>query len=236
MTPFAPLSEAGDAPPRLVLFTERLRVRFAVGIKEFLAALLPRSFEFRGGDVPVRPAFSRNGSEVLAELFHGRPPEKPIAVIDLVNDQTRLENNRVRNHGIVRRIRIFGDVEIFLDLSRRVRQEGPVRADPAPVFVCLGDVIGADRNQPAIGNLKFPMKLNQPFGLAPVLGAIATAAENQDHRMRALQIGELPVFRGVVGKFVVRKNRSWNDISSHKTILDWIPCKDALHLSLQTFP
>jgi hypothetical protein len=50
------------AIPLLILFTESLDVRFAVRIEEFLAALLPRRFEFGRCDVPVRPAFLGNGT------------------------------------------------------------------------------------------------------------------------------------------------------------------------------
>jgi hypothetical protein len=46
----------------LILFTERLDVRFAVRIEEFLTALLPRGFEFGSCDVPVRPAFLADGT------------------------------------------------------------------------------------------------------------------------------------------------------------------------------
>ena len=46
----------------LVLFTDSLGVGFAVGIEEFLAALLPRRLEFGRCDVPVRPAFLGNGT------------------------------------------------------------------------------------------------------------------------------------------------------------------------------
>ena len=151
----------------LVLFTECLRVRFAVRIKEFLAALLPSGSEFRSGDVPVRPAFPDNRSQVLPELFYGRPPEEPVTVIDLVNNQTGLENYRVRNHGIVRRVRVFRNVETFLDHSPRVRQKGPVCPDSAAIFVRLRDIVGADRNQPGIRNLEFSMQLNQSFRLLP---------------------------------------------------------------------
>ena len=49
-------------PEPLVLFTQGLGVRFAVGIEEFLSTLLPRRFEFGRRDVPVRPAFLGNGS------------------------------------------------------------------------------------------------------------------------------------------------------------------------------
>jgi hypothetical protein len=58
--------------------------------EEFLAALLPRCFEFGRWDVPVRPAFFRNGTQVLAEIFHGGPTEEPIAVVDLMNGETGL--------------------------------------------------------------------------------------------------------------------------------------------------
>jgi hypothetical protein len=46
----------------LILFTESLDVRLTVRIEEFLAALMPRGFEFGRCDVPVRPAFLRNGT------------------------------------------------------------------------------------------------------------------------------------------------------------------------------
>ena len=42
--------------PLLILFAERLEIRFAVRIEEFLAALFPRRLEFGRCDVPVRPA------------------------------------------------------------------------------------------------------------------------------------------------------------------------------------
>jgi hypothetical protein len=48
--------------PVLVLFTDGLGIGFAVGIEEFLAALLPRRLEFRRCDVPVRPAFLGHGT------------------------------------------------------------------------------------------------------------------------------------------------------------------------------
>jgi len=47
--------------PPLVLFAQGLGVRFAVRIKEFLSALLPRRSEFGRCNVPVRPAFPGNG-------------------------------------------------------------------------------------------------------------------------------------------------------------------------------
>jgi hypothetical protein len=91
-----------------------MEVRLAVGIEEVLAALLPRRFEFRRCDVPVRPAFHGNGTEILAEIFQGRAAEEPLAIVDLIDDKTRLQDNHVGDHGIVGRVRVFGDVQIFL--------------------------------------------------------------------------------------------------------------------------
>ena len=53
----------------LLILTEGLHIRFAVGIKEVLAALLPGLFKFWCRDVPVRPALFGNGSQILAEIF-----------------------------------------------------------------------------------------------------------------------------------------------------------------------
>ena len=125
------------AIPFLILFTESLDVRFAVRIEEFLAALLPRRFEFGRCDVPVRPAFLGNGTQVLAEIFQSGPAEEPVAVVDLINDKTGLEDNHVGDHGIVDRIRVFGDVEIFLDDTPRVGEERPVGTDSAAIFIRL---------------------------------------------------------------------------------------------------
>jgi hypothetical protein len=121
----------------------------------------------------------------------------------------------VRDHGIVSRVGVFGDVEIFLYHTSRIGEESPVSADSAAIFVGLGDIVGADGDQPAIGNLEFAVKLDQQLGLSAVLGAIASAAEHENHRMLPLQFGELPAFRGVVGKLVVGEDGSGDNVRSH---------------------
>jgi hypothetical protein len=40
--------------------------------------------------------------------------------------------------------------------------------------------------------------MDKEFGLAAVLGAETPAAEDQNHRMRPLEFGKLPAFRGVI--------------------------------------
>src|SRR5262249_47508246 len=152
--------------------------------------------------------------QVLAELFHSGPAEEPVAVVDLVDDKTGLEDNHVRNHGIVGRIGVLSDVEIFLDFTSRIGEERPVGTDAAAIFIRLGDVVGADRDQPAITNLELTVELNEPFSLPAVLGAETSAAEDENHGILSLQFGELPAFRGVVGKLIVGEDSPWNNVRS----------------------
>src|SRR5208283_680847 len=201
--------------PLLILFTESLDIRLAVRIEKLLAALLPRRFEFGCRDVPVRPAFLGNGTYVLAKIFQSGPAEEPVAVVDLINDKTGLEDNHVGDHGIVDRISVFGDVEIFLDDTPRVGEERPVGTDSAAIFIRLSDIVGANRDKPAIGNLELTMEFNKPFSLPAVLGAETSAAEDENHWMLSLQFGELPAFRGVVGKLIVARDRPGNNVRSH---------------------
>ena len=77
------------------------------------------------------------------------------------------------DHGIVDRIGVFGDVQVFLHQTPRVGQERPVSADSAAIFIRLSDIVGAYCHQPAIGHLELTVELNEPFGLPAVLGAVA---------------------------------------------------------------
>src|SRR3981081_2553726 len=98
---------------------------------------------------------------------------------------------------------------------RLVSEEGPVSADTAAIFVRLSDVVGTDRDKPAIANLHLTMEFKKPFSLSAVLGAESAAAEDEHHGMLALQVGELPAFRRVIGEFVVGENGPWNNVRSH---------------------
>jgi hypothetical protein len=96
-----------------------------------------------------------------------------------------------------------------------VREERPVGADAGAILIRLGDVVGANRDQPAIANLQLTMECNKPFSLPAVLGAETSAAEDEDQWMLSLQFGELSAFRGVVGKLVVGEDSPWNNVGSH---------------------
>jgi hypothetical protein len=59
------------------------------------------------------------------------------------------------------------------------------------------------------------MELNEPFSLPAVLGTETSAAEDENHGLLSLQIGELAAFRSMVGKLIVRKNGARDNVSSH---------------------
>src|ERR1700750_778168 len=61
----------------LILFAESLKIGFAVWIERFLAALLPGRFKFGRRDIPVRPTFFANSTQILAEFFHRGSSEEP---------------------------------------------------------------------------------------------------------------------------------------------------------------
>jgi hypothetical protein len=128
----------------------------------------------------------------------------------------------MRDHGIVERIGVFGDVEVLLNFTRRVGEERPVCADSCAIFIRLRDIVGADREQPAIRNLEFTMELNQPFRLPAVLGSVTPAAEDEDHRVLSLLFGELPVFRRVVGQLIVGEDSPRNDVRAHRKSSRWM--------------
>ena len=109
------------------------------------------------------------------------------------------------DHGIIGWIRVFGDFEVFLDRARRVGEKRPVGANATAIFIGLSDVVGADGDETAISNFEFAMEFHEQFSLAAILRAETTAAEDQNHGMWSLQLGDPAVFAGVVGKFVVGK-------------------------------
>src|SRR5581483_5889811 len=78
-------------------------------------ARVPRLAKSGGAEVPVGADLAHYGPQVVPEVNDRRPPPKPIAVIDAVYNQTRLEHESVRNHRIVLRVGIFRDVQVFLN-------------------------------------------------------------------------------------------------------------------------
>src|SRR2546426_6564454 len=105
---------------RLLLLPKHLPVGLAIGIKAIMFTPFPSGSQFGTSNVPVRTAFPQHSTQVLPKLFDGRSAKKPVAVVDLEYNETRLEDNDMGDHRIVVRVGVLGDVEILLNLSTRI--------------------------------------------------------------------------------------------------------------------
>ena len=209
------LAKSGASRSSSPAIAKRFDLSLAVRVEKLLAALLPKSLEFGRCDVPIRTAFLADGSEVLAELFDGRASEEPVAIVDLVNDKDWLQHNNVRNHRIVNRISVFGDVEIFLNDAPRIGEKGPVGTHAAAIFVRLNDSVGRNRDHSTIAHLHLSIEFQQPFSLTTVFRTEPPAAKDKYHRILALQLGQLSMLAGVVAELIIRENSSLYDVWSH---------------------
>ena len=101
----------------------------------------------------------RNTSQVLSKLLESGPAKVPVSAIDLKDDEPGFEDDRVWDHWIVDRISVLRDIQILSNDTPRIGQEGPVSSNAATIFICLDQVVGAYRDQAAIADLQFAMKL-----------------------------------------------------------------------------
>lgn len=101
--------------------------------------------------------------------------------------KTELEDEHVRDHRIVPGIRIFRYFEVFLHDTPTLREERPMSADTAAKFVCLGYVVGADRDEAARVHLHLSMGLQKSLSRSAVLGERSAAAEDENYWVQALQ-------------------------------------------------
>ena len=107
-------------PVALLLRTKRMPVGLAIRIKTITFTPFPSGFQFGPSDIPIRSTFLRHVAQVLPKLFDGRPTKKPVASVDLEYDESRLEDDDMRDHRIVLGVRVLGDVEILPNLSPRI--------------------------------------------------------------------------------------------------------------------
>jgi hypothetical protein len=179
------------------------------------SAGVPCRAQVRCGQVPVRADFAGYLAKIAAQVLERRPAPEPVAVVDAVDDQPRLEYERVRDHRVVVGVGVFLDVEVLLDLAAGVGQEGPLRADRVSELVGLKDVVGRDGDDLGVGDADLRVVGGQLEVLLVVLGAEAAAGEHQDHRVDPLQFAQPPPGLGVVGQLVVGKDPARCDVSAH---------------------
>src|SRR5579862_92162 len=83
-------------------------------------ARVPCLTESRSTQIPVGTDFARHCAEIVPKIDDRWAPPEPVAVVNPVNHQARLEHESVRNHRIVVRVCVLLYLEVFLNLSLRV--------------------------------------------------------------------------------------------------------------------
>src|SRR5580700_8470930 len=92
---------------------------------------IPCLAESRFAQIPVRADFTRHGAQVVPKIDDRGTPPEPVAVIDAVNHEARLEHERMWDHRIMLGVGVLLNVEILLNRSVGVRKEGPLGSDYA---------------------------------------------------------------------------------------------------------
>jgi hypothetical protein len=78
-------------------------------------------------------------------------------------------------------------------------------ADAVSVLIRQKHVVGAYGDEAGVTDFHLVVKLDQTLGLAPVLRAVSSPAEHQDHGIWPLQIGKLAVFARLIGQLIIGK-------------------------------
>src|SRR5258708_15982343 len=87
---------------------------------------IPCLAESRSTQIPVWPDFPRHGAQVVPKIDDRRTPPEPVAVIDAVDHEARLEHERMRDHRIILGVGVLLDVEVLLNPSLGVGKERPL--------------------------------------------------------------------------------------------------------------
>ena len=130
--------------------------------------------------IPVGADLARHGPQVVPEVDDRRPAPEPIAVIDAVDDESRLEHERVRNHRIMFRVGILRNVEILLNCSFGVGEEGPLGAHRCAELLESVVVIGGDRDNLGVCHRDLRIKRGKIQMLLVFFRAVVAARKRQD--------------------------------------------------------
>src|ERR1700722_16392221 len=186
----------------------------AVKLRE--VARVPGFAEPRGAQIPVWAGLAGGDAQVPPQVVERRAAPEPVAVIDTVNDQPRLEYQRVRDHGVVLGVGVLGDVQVLLDGPAGIGQEGPLGADRRAELLQGVMVVGGDSGDLGVGHRDLRVVGRQFEVLLVLFGAVIAAGQGEDHRIAALKIAELTLRPGLIRKSVVREDAARPDVGTHR--------------------
>src|SRR5271170_3925141 len=182
-------------------------------------ASVPSLAESGLAQIPVGADLSHRRAQVVPEVGDGRPAPEPIAVIDAVDDESWLEHERVRDHRIIFRVGVFGDVEVLLNDSVGVGEEGPLGAHRCAELLQRVVVIGGDGGNLGVCHSNLRIERGKLQMLLVFFRAVVAARERQYQRIIALEFAEPARCAGMIGQLIVGKNFSGYEVMAH----DWIP-------------
>src|SRR5262249_8969515 len=131
------------------------------------------------------------------------------------------EHERVRDHRVVLRVGVLLDVEVLLNGSLRVGEEGPLGSDRRPELLERVMGVGRDRCDLRVRDGDLRIEGGELQMLLVLLPAGVAACEREDQRIVPLDVAELPHGARVVGQLVVGKGRAGDDVGTHVWLPRW---------------
>src|SRR5215218_7459912 len=153
-------------------------------------ARVPGLAEAGRAEVPVGADLGADRAQVVPEVIDRGSPPEPVAVVEAVDDEPRLEHERVRDHRVVLGVGVLLDVEVLLDDAVRVREEGPLGTHRVAELLARVVGVGRDRDDRGVRDVDLGVVGRELEVLLVLLGAIVAAREGEDHGVVALQLAE----------------------------------------------
>src|SRR5271166_7021296 len=136
-------------------------LRWLVRVEDAFVAFVPSLAQSGCGKVPIRADLAEDLAHVMPQVLDRGPAPEPIPIVDLADDETWLEHERIRNRRVVARVGVFLDVEIFGDLAAGIRQESPFSTDGSFELVSSEDRVGHDRHDLRIADRDLRIERDQ---------------------------------------------------------------------------
>src|SRR5215213_1343327 len=179
-------------------------------------ARVPRLAQPGGAEVPVRADLARDVAQVVPEVDgRGAAPE-PVAVVDAVDHEPRLEHERVRDHRVVLGVGVLLDVQVLLDDAPWVGEERPLSADRGAELLKRVMLVGRDRRDLGVRHGDLGIEGRELEVLLVLLWAVVTASEREDEGVVALKLAEPPRDLRMIGQLVVRERAAGRDVGAHR--------------------
>src|SRR5207302_10497128 len=93
------------------------RIQVLVAVERRALARLPRLAKAWGSQIPIGADLVCHLAKVPTKVLERRSAPEPIAVVDTVDGESRLEHKGMRDHRVVVRVGVLLDFEVLLHLS-----------------------------------------------------------------------------------------------------------------------